>query len=221
MSRTKFEAARELIQEKHYDAARAVLCTIDHEKARDWLAKLDAIDPPRNPERDYEVMHFPPVPDVVEPTPKRDESGNLGIAAFAFLMAVAVIVSYFALPWAKDAQLTAHDAYQLARAFSVFSSESGAMADVNLMILIPLAAAWAGITAFLGLIRAVSNTKVLWGLSAIVCVAGFYPYARLLLFNGQALSKTIPNLGSGASLGMAAMVALFCCAMAGTARETR
>jgi hypothetical protein len=47
MSRMQFKVARQLIvEEKQYDAARVLLRGIDHPMARDWLAKLDKIDPP-------------------------------------------------------------------------------------------------------------------------------------------------------------------------------
>lgn len=46
MSRAKFEAARELIQQRNYDAARAILETMPGEpRAIEWLAKLDRIGP--------------------------------------------------------------------------------------------------------------------------------------------------------------------------------
>lgn len=46
MAESKLETARQLIIEKQYDAARAVLETIpDHPKAREWLAKLDEVAP--------------------------------------------------------------------------------------------------------------------------------------------------------------------------------
>lgn len=46
MAESKLETARQLIVEKQYAAARAVLETIpDHPKAREWLAKLDEIAP--------------------------------------------------------------------------------------------------------------------------------------------------------------------------------
>jgi hypothetical protein len=46
MAESKLETARQLIIEKQYDAARAVLETIsDHPKAREWLAKLDDVAP--------------------------------------------------------------------------------------------------------------------------------------------------------------------------------
>jgi thioredoxin-like negative regulator of GroEL len=48
MSQTKLACARELITEKQYAAARAVLETIPgDEKAGRWLAKLDQIAPVR------------------------------------------------------------------------------------------------------------------------------------------------------------------------------
>src|SRR4051794_17202967 len=45
MSKAKFEAAKELIDEKRYDEARTILKTIDHPTAAKWLNKLDAIAP--------------------------------------------------------------------------------------------------------------------------------------------------------------------------------
>ena len=45
MSKQKMLAARELIQEKRYAEARALLKTIDDPKAQEWLKKLDAIAP--------------------------------------------------------------------------------------------------------------------------------------------------------------------------------
>jgi hypothetical protein len=45
MSKAKFAAARELIKEKNYAAARAVLVSIDDPQALEWLAKLDKIAP--------------------------------------------------------------------------------------------------------------------------------------------------------------------------------
>lgn len=44
MSKTKFLAARELIKEKKYAEARAILNTIDHPTARAWLSKLDELE---------------------------------------------------------------------------------------------------------------------------------------------------------------------------------
>jgi hypothetical protein len=50
MSRTKLEAARELINELRYAEARAILRTMpDNPTAQNWLAKLDRIDPEKPP----------------------------------------------------------------------------------------------------------------------------------------------------------------------------
>lgn len=43
MSKAKFAAAKELIEQKKYDEARAILKTIDHPTATKWLDKLDRI----------------------------------------------------------------------------------------------------------------------------------------------------------------------------------
>lgn len=45
MSKTKMAAARELINEKHYDEARALLKTVEHPTAKEWLSKLNKIAP--------------------------------------------------------------------------------------------------------------------------------------------------------------------------------
>lgn len=55
MSKAKFEAARELINEKKYNEARAILRTTDHPQAKEWLAKIDKLDPP--------MPAFPIIPD--------------------------------------------------------------------------------------------------------------------------------------------------------------
>lgn len=46
MSNAKFLAAKELIQDGDYDAARAILKTIDHPTAHKWLKRVDKLDPP-------------------------------------------------------------------------------------------------------------------------------------------------------------------------------
>src|SRR5690349_15150158 len=61
MSKAKFAAAKELIDEKKYDEARAILKTIDHPAARDWETRLDKIAPP--------VSYKPPEPDWSQPAP--------------------------------------------------------------------------------------------------------------------------------------------------------
>lgn len=49
MSKAKFDAAKQLIQKKQYDQARALLETVDHPTATKWLAKLDEIAPKSHP----------------------------------------------------------------------------------------------------------------------------------------------------------------------------
>lgn len=52
MSKAKLVAAKELIQEKRYAEARALLKTVNSPTATRWLEQLDRIDPPRN----YPIM---------------------------------------------------------------------------------------------------------------------------------------------------------------------
>jgi hypothetical protein len=51
MSKAKMLYARELISEKRYDEARAILNDVDHPKAREWLSRLDQIAPSMQPHR--------------------------------------------------------------------------------------------------------------------------------------------------------------------------
>lgn len=60
MSEAKYTAAKELIQEKHYDAARAILKTMNEPKAQNWLTRLDQIAP--------EVDDFPQIRVQSRPT---------------------------------------------------------------------------------------------------------------------------------------------------------
>lgn len=62
MSRSKLQAARELINELNYDAARAILRSLpDDPTALEWLAKLDKIAP--------EKPAITPTPDYPTPPP--------------------------------------------------------------------------------------------------------------------------------------------------------
>lgn len=47
MSRSQMQQARQLIDQKRYDEARAILKKIDDPRARDWLKKLDKLAPPK------------------------------------------------------------------------------------------------------------------------------------------------------------------------------
>jgi len=70
MSKAKFAAAKELIDEKKYDEARAILKTIDHPTARDWEARLDKIAPPPT-YRPPEPQSFMQEPKPFMPQPQK------------------------------------------------------------------------------------------------------------------------------------------------------
>jgi hypothetical protein len=55
MSKAKFDAARELIAEKRYDEARAILNTINHPTAKEWLTKLDKLSPLVSPSQQLQA----------------------------------------------------------------------------------------------------------------------------------------------------------------------
>lgn len=71
MSKAKFVAAKELIDEKKYDEARAILKTIDHPTAREWEIKLDKIAPSFKPiEPAWSESPLPPL--NLKPMPKKN-----------------------------------------------------------------------------------------------------------------------------------------------------
>jgi len=66
MVREQLEHARELIQARQYNEARALLSGIEHPTAEKWLIKLDEIDPPlaglEKPKRSAAVARPVPAP---------------------------------------------------------------------------------------------------------------------------------------------------------------
>jgi hypothetical protein len=77
MSRAKFEAAKELIKERRYDEARAILETVNHPLAMDWLAKIDSIEPPK----------------TTHPT------SSPVFSSLLILGSVLTAIGFFAMPW--------------------------------------------------------------------------------------------------------------------------
>lgn len=45
--KNKMDMARELIKAKDYDAARAILRTVNHPTAAEWVSKIDKLSPPK------------------------------------------------------------------------------------------------------------------------------------------------------------------------------
>jgi len=58
MYKLEFETAKKLIKERRYQEARALLKTIDHPRAIDWLAKLDKLSPETSESRDAAFLHL-------------------------------------------------------------------------------------------------------------------------------------------------------------------
>lgn len=83
MSKAKFAAAKELIDEKKYDEARAILRTLDHPTARDWEARIDKIDPPFQPPQAV-------ISDQMKKVKKNNPSGlrNIIIVGISIFLAI-------------------------------------------------------------------------------------------------------------------------------------
>jgi hypothetical protein len=65
MSKAKLAAAKELIQERRYEEAKAILRTVNHPTAYKWLSQLDARMPPPPPPQLNAYM--PPPPPIYSP----------------------------------------------------------------------------------------------------------------------------------------------------------
>lgn len=75
MSKAKFAAAKELIDEKKYDEARTILKSIDHPTAREWEMKLDKISP-----RTIQIVEPPPI--QVQSYPPKYVEPQIGLQQF-------------------------------------------------------------------------------------------------------------------------------------------
>lgn len=56
MSKAKFDAAQELIDEQDYAGARVILKGIDDPTAREWEHRIDALQPKGKNRRQYELI---------------------------------------------------------------------------------------------------------------------------------------------------------------------
>ncbi len=56
MSKAKFDAAQELIDEKDYTGARVILKGIDDPTAREWEHRIDALQPQGTNRRRYQLI---------------------------------------------------------------------------------------------------------------------------------------------------------------------
>jgi len=92
MSRETMEQARALIQARQYDEARALLVTVDHPKAVEWIEKIDALlaqadDPFEKPKRALVVEPAPITPSpVMVIRDKGDQGPGCLVGAIWFLI---------------------------------------------------------------------------------------------------------------------------------------
>ncbi len=97
MSKAKFIAARELINEKQYDEARSILKTIDHPTATEWLRKLDEIAPHKpntdiHPQKTWLRTVKTSTTQVDSNNPSRRNLLKIGVVAGASTLIVAIAI---------------------------------------------------------------------------------------------------------------------------------
>lgn len=82
MAQHQLQTVRDLISAGHYAEARALLLTIDHPVAREWLVKLNQISPPTPP---------PPFPTYYE-RPVHPEKRVSCVGRIARILALAILI---------------------------------------------------------------------------------------------------------------------------------
>ncbi|GAB4513483.1 MAG: hypothetical protein OHK0046_14210 [Anaerolineae bacterium] len=112
MSKTKFETAKELIQAGDYDKARALLRTIDHPKAEEWLKRLETLEKqktrtaaptkpqtaPARPATKPSTASNRPKTTATPPTPKKATRSRLPLILGLVVVLVLVIAGALLLP---------------------------------------------------------------------------------------------------------------------------
>lgn len=141
MTREKMLAARQLIEEKNYMAARSILKTVDHPKAREWERRLDGIDAShtvfQSPARAAESASYPvpPRPNVqyvpVPVTPKQKSSGVRTPLIILFLLLAGFAIGIHL--WASDMREREIKSYEIdARvSLSLFCTMSTYVGDLT------------------------------------------------------------------------------------------
>lgn len=95
MSKAKFAAVKELIDEKKFDEARTLLKTIDHPVAQEWIDKLDKIAPPPT-YRPVEPQGFlSPPPSVPAAKAAKPKSLTPSQTRGCLLSVLTIVIFYF------------------------------------------------------------------------------------------------------------------------------
>ncbi len=118
MSKAKFDAAKELIQEGKFDEAKAILKTIDHPQARKWEAELNAKE---------NSLALEPLPTEV----KKSRRNLLRLPCVVLIMAISVcvVVLFFAVN--PESRRTV-EATTTARAIALRATEQTRATNVSL-----------------------------------------------------------------------------------------
>lgn len=100
MSKEEMVQARELIKQRRFDEARAILRATDHHQAEAWLKKLDEIDPPNiDPEATlieksptYFERELPPPMATPDDRPARKNEGEIPMSLAIGSIGLVVLV---------------------------------------------------------------------------------------------------------------------------------
>lgn len=96
MSKKQFDAAKELIDQKKYAEARAILRTLDHPTARVWETKLDQRDPSA---QTYDSKPYvPPPPIGTPPEPPSNNESRFRPTTGCLIIVALIAVIYLLWP---------------------------------------------------------------------------------------------------------------------------
>lgn len=133
-SREKMQQARELIQAQRYDEARAILRTVNHDSALDWLDKLDKLDPPKQtqskapaPQKqkndDIEHITYPVVCAACQAQTPRELRSDVSFYQFDCPHCKKTFASYFVTIRAKRARTFDYHKYLSIRVIEAGGTE--------------------------------------------------------------------------------------------------
>jgi hypothetical protein len=142
MSKEDMVQARELIKQKRFDEARAILRATNHHQAAAWLKKLDEIDPPNvDPEATWidkkPPLTPPPIADVI-PAQKEEKKIPLPLVIGCLGLVIIAGICIFGGIWLSSRAATFfggvtdfYDDFSTAQQLTIGTPVGGVLSEAN------------------------------------------------------------------------------------------